>query len=344
MNICKACGHKNKADLAFCVSCGTSLEQPTVTSPTKSNEEAVKNSKFNKQIFLFLTIGIVLGVALFTSYQLLAKKYSAEAMKEQFKTALIEEDKSALQPLIHPTDKSLKVDDESLQALFALIDSEPSILQEILDDLDSRSTSGLFYIDQDGKQYGIFDRYVIATNAYYMHLYDLSAGKTTFYLNDQELATVNEAEEYREVGPYLVGSYSVKAVNSEQGEDVETVKLAGSQRKVEVYFDTEVSSLANDDFETEDWTESHNGDRDDGSYVLPGSDSIRYYEEDLYALSSNELRLARNEIFARHGFVFDDEELVEYFNNKAWYRPDPTYDGSLSAVELHNIDVIKSLE
>ncbi len=36
-------------------------------------------------------------------------------------------------------------------------------------------------------------------------------------------------------------------------------------------------------------------------------------------MSSYDLWIARNEIFARHGRGFDDPQLQEYFNNKTWY-------------------------
>ncbi len=55
-------------------------------------------------------------------------------------------------------------------------------------------------------------------------------------------------------------------------------------------------------------------------YVLPES-SVRYLERaDLENLTAEQLRIARNEIYARHGRLFDDEQLQEYFNGKEWYN------------------------
>lgn len=38
-------------------------------------------------------------------------------------------------------------------------------------------------------------------------------------------------------------------------------------------------------------------------------------------LDGKQLRLLRNEIFARHGYVFKDKKLANYFQSKEWYAP-----------------------
>lgn len=56
-------------------------------------------------------------------------------------------------------------------------------------------------------------------------------------------------------------------------------------------------------------------------YVLPYSDVYYLSEADLSCLTKKELRIARNEIYARHGRSFDSEDLQIYFNNQPWYDP-----------------------
>ena len=86
----------------------------------------------------------------------------------------------------------------------------------------------------------------------------------------------------------------------------------------------------------------------DWSYMIPGSDT-RYLDRfELSGLSSAELRIARNEIYARHGRKFNDASLQSYFNGKAWYTPliDPDYfnEDSLSSIERANIKLIQDVE
>lgn len=58
----------------------------------------------------------------------------------------------------------------------------------------------------------------------------------------------------------------------------------------------------------------------DSSYLLPESDSRYYTYEELNALDDASLQLAINEIYARHGRIFESESIREYFENKTWYN------------------------
>ncbi|MED4050383.1 TcaA 3rd/4th domain-containing protein [Priestia megaterium] len=81
------------------------------------------------------------------------------------------------------------------------------------------------------------------------------------------------------------------------------------------------------------------------SFILPGSDSYKLSYSDISSLNSGELRLARNEIYARHGYVFKSKDLQAYFYGKSWYTPDSLFrDSYLSSVEKYNVDFIKSYE
>ena len=62
-------------------------------------------------------------------------------------------------------------------------------------------------------------------------------------------------------------------------------------------------------------------------------------------LSKDELALARNEIFARHGHTFDKAEYRNYFNSQQWYTPiGKTNMNTFSDIEIYNINFIKSYE
>lgn len=62
-------------------------------------------------------------------------------------------------------------------------------------------------------------------------------------------------------------------------------------------------------------------EQDSDDYIFEDSNSRYLRDEEVYALTKEELRIARNEIYARHGRMFDDEELSAYFNSKSWYEP-----------------------
>lgn len=152
-------------------------------------------------------------------------------------------------------------------------------------------------------------------------------------------------------------------------------KFANSQNDIEnepVMNDIEDESLSDDKIYDEVEQEENNSsvlDSDDESteqqyeysdeiinsetntdleYILPESDS-RYLEiADLEGMTADECRIARNELFARHGRLFDDEELQAYFNSKSWYmgtiEPDDFSDDMFNEYEIANRELIIQYE
>ena len=55
-------------------------------------------------------------------------------------------------------------------------------------------------------------------------------------------------------------------------------------------------------------------------YILPDSDKRYYTKSELSGLTLNELRIARNELYARHGRIFNDGGLQAYFESRSWYH------------------------
>lgn len=77
--------------------------------------------------------------------------------------------------------------------------------------------------------------------------------------------------------------------------------------------------------------------------------SYRYMSEyELYGMDADELELARNEIYARHGYTFSDQALREYFCTKSWYCPNTAVGDQsalkFSSVELANIELMRNYE
>jgi len=83
--------------------------------------------------------------------------------------------------------------------------------------------------------------------------------------------------------------------------------------------------------------------RTQSDFLFPDSDSRLLAEGDLKTLSKDELRLARNEIFARRGRYFNSPDLTARFSKFAWYVP-RTWDPALNAVEKANVALIDRYE
>src|SRR4029079_18024265 len=83
--------------------------------------------------------------------------------------------------------------------------------------------------------------------------------------------------------------------------------------------------------------------------LLPGD--MEFFEDRLVTdqmlrgLSLHELRLLRNEIYARHGRMFRAEWLQQYFYQQPWYAPDENFkDEELSGNDKTNVETIVKYE
>ena len=83
--------------------------------------------------------------------------------------------------------------------------------------------------------------------------------------------------------------------------------------------------------------------------LLPGD--MEFFEDRtitepmLHGLSLHELRLLRNEIYARHGRMFRAEWLQQYFFSQPWYAPDDNFkDEELSGNDKLNVETIVKYE
>ena len=83
-------------------------------------------------------------------------------------------------------------------------------------------------------------------------------------------------------------------------------------------------------------------------YIIPYSDSRVLSDSDLQGITRSDLTLARNEIYARHGRMFKDDDIRAYFESQAWYAgivpADQFSESVLSKTEKTNISTIKAYE
>lgn len=86
---------------------------------------------------------------------------------------------------------------------------------------------------------------------------------------------------------------------------------------------------------------------DPDGYLIPEVDQAYIYAEDYDWLDRETLRLAINEVYARHGRSFQAEELKNYFSSKNWYMPlysaDEFDESVLNVYEKENIKVLAEI-
>lgn len=125
----------------------------------------------------------------------------------------------------------------------------------------------------------------------------------------------------------------------------QTLKTGKSENSQE-YTDSETSidnsdSPAPADFESDS--------ADIGQYYIFYDSDKRFLDDwDFDEMDAHTLCLARNEIYARHGRLFNDKEIQAYFNSMPWYTgttaPEDFDDGVFNQYEKANLEKIAVIE
>lgn len=86
---------------------------------------------------------------------------------------------------------------------------------------------------------------------------------------------------------------------------------------------------------------SEKSDDEQKEYMYP-SDLNIITETELDQMDIDTINLIKEEIFARHGKIFTEENLKNYFSKKLWYTPNPNFAPSLlTDTEKENIKIIE---
>lgn len=151
---------------------------------------------------------------------------------------------------------------------------------------------------------------------------------------------------YEQQQDYYVFKYtSSDTTNQNQFRDIvlstsDTTEFYGTYTK-EYIPQADISGAFSDDYMNMD-------------YMLDFSSQREVTASDLDSMSLAQLRIARNEIFARHGRQFKDSMLNQWFYSKSWYLDismkyspddfDRITPSPLSKLEIQNVEFIKNYE
>lgn len=144
----------------------------------------------------------------------------------------------------------------------------------------------------------------------------------------------------------------VGAMNSNKKEDAKKDTASNTEKATEkqttaastkTAASTETASTKQTKNNTQD-ADDQQDETENSEYILPESDT-RYVEQDeIDQLTKNEVRLAINEIYARHGRIFENSELREYFESKDWYdgtiEPEDFDEDVLNQYEKANVKLL----
>lgn len=121
-----------------------------------------------------------------------------------------------------------------------------------------------------------------------------------------------------------------------------------NSKTIETTIDSKNTGTNKDDSKSKkNNTDDTNTQNKSSDYILNDSANVKLTDGQLNSLNKSDLTLARNEIYARHGFVFQTEPFKSYFSSKAWYKANPSFKGrdeDINEVEKYNVQLILKYE
>ena len=162
---------------------------------------------------------------------------------------------------------------------------------------------------------------------------------TSGYANNSTQAAIQPAVENTDNNPADEGAAMTESTEEAPAETEERTTK-----------EDRITEADSDHDRKEEQTSMYAWDEED-SYLLLYADSMVYPRSFFEDMSDEELRVARNELYARHGRMFKSEDLQMYFYSKSWYRPQYTpeeFDSMQEYIfndyEKANRDLISSVE
>ena len=145
------------------------------------------------------------------------------------------------------------------------------------------------------------------------------------YMNENTAARQKELEQEYQQALQQVYQQQDSSQNSQQQAGSANLQGSGSSaNSASSGYDStyDYNSTTNDydtsGYDTSDYDDEESGDEDE--YIFPDSDTTYLTKSDLKGMSADELNYAKNELYARHGRIFNREDLQEYFEDCSWYE------------------------
>lgn len=118
-----------------------------------------------------------------------------------------------------------------------------------------------------------------------------------------------------------------KKVSSEEKKESENTEEqeAGDEPAID-WDDSDSDDEEPDDQWNDESEEPVSENWEDAEYIIPDSLSRRLSDAEIAELArdNKKLNYAKNEIYARYGYIFKKQELYDHFCTKSWYSPEYT--------------------
>lgn len=332
---CSKCGKEVEAGQKFCPYCGSPMI--SVKSPTKKADANGKRKKKKKLPLVLAIIGIlvvilILGVVIFGNgsdveiSDYLNMDEDEFLQKTGYKKSKYDYYPSRDIPIYSVYDGKVSyvglsesITEDDNYADLCILGLKPGMK------LESEKISG--YRKLDSKDYS-----VVYTNDDENCILAIGFDKNNKKIKSISLMTASKEDIEADDTD---GQQDDDSDISSSSEDADTSSASSS--------DDDTGTLDEDE-ESDDEEGPHQQIMDEsGEFIFPDSNKVVEDSGDIEQLSDNDLRIAINEIYARHGYHFKSADLQEYFNSTRWYEDEGITDqseitGELNKYEKENLE------
>ncbi len=227
MKYCRNCG-ENVTE-SFCKECGQAITVEEREEQSAENTAQISKQPLSlktKAIIISASAFIFIGIILFNIGESMT---SYERVIDQLEEALNEKDGKQLAKLLHGTDRSLEINEHTVQGLIIYYDENPSERGRLIKRLNEEgktiedepfAPTEALSLGTKGKKYLFFDQYMIEVEPVYFEIYT-NYDQTAIFMNDHEIAMSTEEEFTAEYGPFVPGTHTFTASYASEFIDLE---------------------------------------------------------------------------------------------------------------------------
>ncbi|ATH93232.1 zinc ribbon domain-containing protein [Bacillus glycinifermentans] len=249
MNFCKACGRELAGQAQFCKHCGTPVNGRQADAEEPVNQDPVHKRKISRKSMMIWAGIAAVCVLLFAGYKTGEALTSKEKLIGDFESALKQNDEKKVAALLHSSDVDLTITKQNVKPLMTYLDDHPDEKKDLISSLKDQSGDGLVSIEKAGKQFLIYDRYVLNVKPVYLTVKASEKG-AGLYINNKKVMTTEKENFEKKFGPFVPGSYDVEAkLNSDIGELKKSkhINALDEDASADVSLDAQKAKLVFDD-------------------------------------------------------------------------------------------------
>lgn len=225
MKYCTQCGNQMEDNALFCTKCGASFGNSKGVENKPTTQKSVRKLTKKQKTLVVISIIIALAAIIFfsTGFYLNSKK----RVVANFTSALTQKNTKTLEKYVVCSDPRLKIDEKSITCLMKIMDKNPNMVSQIINDINTQSNNmdtkailkaafnndsnnpHIFTLKKKGKKFFFFDNYVFELKPYFIDV-DTNFKGTAIYVDDKESGTSKEDGDKVKVGPLIPGEHAIK--------------------------------------------------------------------------------------------------------------------------------------